>query len=575
MLEQEKLDVSKMNVHARQYEDKLNTASVLNQTKEKLLNQLSARMPKMNKPEAQAWRRSWNEFKHDLKRISFNRELYQEAINDLKQSPFDLTDYQRSLLGKLDIEIPWNNKRSTNAHTATKSHIIYKEEKSPLNNHNKSHKTFLDASVITQALIDNPTESYRAIFGEPKKVSSKEMRYEGGLVVNLKGSKAGLWYNFSEGEGGSPIQAIMRERNMSFQEALKEGAAIAGISGASAFSAMPSKRQSQDIHGKQEEKNKITSAKSIVKGGIPIKGTLAERYLKEHRSIEKPELLNVSFWPKGAVWKATDDNGDLYEKTNKIPALLIAAKNEKGEVTGVQRVYLDEKTGGKNTFMDTAKLSKGKIESSAGVIQKGEKLGTLYLAEGPETAATLAMANPKATVLVSFGLSNLKNLSRIIKNHYPTEVIIAGDNDSLSKNNTFDITKQAQESLKKEGVLSKIIIPQAINGKEKTDWNDVHKIEGIIHVQKQLGLVNDNVLMHEIHKNLSKEKDYDLKESIDNFSQEVTNTNKNLHKYIPCEKELISNYNRNNQTTKADSKSIESSQVNEKVREKIIFDLEI
>jgi len=318
------------------------------------------------------------------------------------------------------------------------------------------------------------------------------MRYEGGLVVSLKGSKAGFWYNFSEGEGGSPIQAIMRERNMSLQEALKEGAAIAGISGTNTFTSIPKKRQVQESNNKKEEKNKIISARSILKGGIPIKGTLAERYLKEHRNIEHPARLNVLFWPKGATWKATDDNDDLYEKTNKIPALLIAAKNEKGEVTGVQRVYLDEKTAGKNTFMSTAKLSKGKIESSAGIIQKGEKLGTLYLAEGPETAATLAMANPKATVLVSFGLSNLKNLSRIIKNHFPTEVIIAGDNDSLSKNNTTNITNDAQEALKKEGVISTIIIPKPIDGKEKTDWNDVHKIEGLDRVKQQLGLIKDN-----------------------------------------------------------------------------------
>ena len=80
------------------------------------------------------------------------------------------------------------------------------------------------------------------------------------------------------------------------------------------------------------------------------------------------------FWPKGATWKATDERGDRHEKHNKIPALLIPAKNDKGEITGVQRIYLDERTAGKNTFMDTAKLSKGKIESSAGIIQKGEKL---------------------------------------------------------------------------------------------------------------------------------------------------------------------------------------------------------
>ena len=196
----------------------------------------------------------------------------------------------------------------------------------------------------------------------------------------------------------------------------------------------------------------------------------------------------MRFLPKGSKWLDADSNGKLVEKVNKIPALVIPARNEKGDVTGVQRIYLDENTANKNTFMKTAKLSKGQIQSCAGVIQKGDKQGFLYIAEGPETGASIAMANPNATVLVSFGLSNIQNLAKIIKNHYPKEVIIAGDNDSQTGSKTFELTQKACDALKEKGVQAMVIIPKQIKGFEKTDWNDVLKVQGISELRRQLHL---------------------------------------------------------------------------------------
>ena len=171
---------------------------------------------------------------------------------------------------------------------------------------------------------------------------------------------------------------------------------------------------------------------------------------------------------------------------------MLAAHNEKGEVTGVQRIYLDEKTGGKNTFMDTVKLSKGKIDGSAGILQKGLLNGQVYLAEGIETGASIAMANPKATVLVSFGISNLKNLSELIKRFKPMEVIIAADNDLNAQIKTLEETKKAQAVLSKAGLHVTIKMPHSLPNKKKTDWNDVHREKGVDYLKKELGLHHDS-----------------------------------------------------------------------------------
>lgn len=492
----EKLDPNKIEQHAQQHKARLKKINELNQIKTKLFHQLECRMESMTPPEANQWRKSWAGFQSNAQRISNNKALYQEAIKIAQKSPIILTTTEKELLSQYELD---------------DNHQINKPNNPA---RLKKYTNFYDAANITESLLTNPIETYRVIFGEPKKITPKEMRYSGGLIVSLKGSKAGCWYDFSEGCGGNPISALMRERKISFQDALKEGAAIVGVSGLTNISPTIRTKKLDDITELQEGKNKIISAKSIIQGGKTIQGTIAEKYLKEHRGIENPEKLNILFWPKGAVWKATDDNGLLYEKINKIPALLIAAKNKKGEITGVQRIYLDEKNAKKNTFMENAKLSKGKIEGSAGVLQTGAKRSILYLAEGPETGATIAMANPQATVLVSFGLSNLKNLSALIKNYQPSEVIIAGDNDCSSKNNTLKTTEEAKDVLEKEGINVKIIIPKNLPDREKTDWNDVHRSQGLKEVKNQLGLININHKIHMIAAQLNNDKQANLKNYI-------------------------------------------------------------
>lgn len=548
-------DPIKIEQHARQHKARLHTINQLNQTKVSLIHQLERRVEIMNHKESTQWHKAWASFKNDLQQVSKNESLYQEAIEAIQKSPLVFTKGEKSLLSQYELN---------NTHKASDlNKIVYKAQ---LN----ESKGFYDAAIITEALIANPIETYRAIFGEPKKITSKEMRYSGGLIVSLRGSKAGSWYDFSEGCGGNPFSALMKERGIPFQEALKEGAIIAGISGLTSVLPMKREKKLNDLSELREEKNKIISAKSILKGGMPIFGTLAEKYLKEHRGIEHPEQLNVLYWPKGALWKAIDDNGLLYDKINKIPALLIAAKNKQGEITGVQRIYLDEKNAKKNTFMENAKLSKGIIEGSAGVLQMGGKRSTLYLAEGPETGATIAMANPQATVLVSFGLSNLKNLGALIKSFYPSEVIIAGDNDFASKNNTAKITEEAKEALIREGISVKIITPQNLPGREKTDWNDVHCSQGLNQVKHQLGLNEINPEIQKIAVRLNNKKSLELEPYVNNYADIKNQLGKTI-----SPKNYNTEYLNTNKEKKPSQKSFEIERIKELQRNQKEMDIEL
>ncbi len=350
---------------------------------------------------------------------------------------------------------------------------------------NKQHEN-LDAGTINEALMSCPETSYPLIFGEPKSKNTQELRYSGGLVVTLKGDSRGLWYDFIEGKGGSPIQAIIQERGVNFVDALKIGAEIAGINNYD-FKMLPTRSTPAQIQSKNlnDLKNKTQIVKSIWGASIDLKGTLAERYLKEHRGIEL-ENLDARFLPKGASHIDLKE-GKIINRVNKIPAIVYAARDSKGDLTGLQRIYLDPKTGGKNSQMQQAKmvkLSKGVITGSAVLVQKGMRGSPLYIAEGVETAGSIAMAVSHATVIASLGIDNIKNLEEMIKKYQSKNVVIAADNDGTNANTHKKISK-ILECYREKGVDIKAIYPEILDGK-KTDWNDVLLKQGVQEIKNQV-----------------------------------------------------------------------------------------
>ena len=362
-----------------------------------------------------------------------------------------------------------------------------------------------------------PEETYKAIFGEPKSINSREMRFSGGLIVTLKGSKEGLWYDFNEGRGGMPIDAIMTSRQLDFKEALKIAADIAGFSSSSAsFNPIPPiQRESSNLKEEHIKENGQLSARSIWEGSISIKSTLAETYLKKHRGIKETERLDVRFWPIGASWINCKEDGTLENKINPIPALIIPAKNAAGKLTGVQRIYLDKNTGGKNRFMDNPKLSKGTIEGSAAILQSGMKGSTIFIAEGPETAASISICFPTATVMTSLGISNIKNLTTLLQKLQGQEVIIAADFDGKHAK-TSVVTDEVANTLKQEGLNVRVVYPEPVGGLKKTDWNDVliHKGKESIKVQLSGVATPTKADLFDINSALKADKQPIIRESI-------------------------------------------------------------
>jgi Ti-type conjugative transfer relaxase TraA len=332
-----------------------------------------------------------------------------------------------------------------------------------------------DIDKITHALMQHPVETYTAILGKPKEHNATHLRYPNGLIISIKGTDAGKWYSFTEEVGGTPLSAIQKYLGLSFSEALAQGASLADLSDDEATlndKPIIVKHPEPTAKLNPHLQNGIVSAQSIWDGTVSVDGTLAARYFSEHRGVESLDGMEIRFWPKDVSWVECDAEGARIERLNKIPAAVIAARNAQGQVVSVQRIYLDENTAGKNTYLQNAKLTKGSNKGAPGVIQTGQPGGTLYLAEGPETAASIASLNKHVTVLTSFSVSNIANMAEVIKTYAPDKVIIAADNDGLDSSTRLT-TEKACETLKNQGIDARIAYPPLLADKNKTDWNDV------------------------------------------------------------------------------------------------------
>lgn len=480
-LNHEKVAIARLQEHAKHHYDRLREIKHLQECKQSQIHQLEEKHAVMGKKEAQQWQSEWNETNQQIKSLQRN-PLYQYAMAEYPISPV----VSKSALALLE--------------SVPEQVGVALKLKHTRNNSRRNEFNRLDAISINDILMASPEKTYTAIFGSPQRVSGNVMEYSSGLKVTIKGSKSGLWNHFGEMKGGAPIQAIMHANNVCFKEALVIASALCGNS---AYSQLITANQSMvpKLTTEASLASSRLSAKSIWDGTTPLTNSLAEKYLKNHRGItDISHLKDMRYWPAGAKWKKINEEGVLIESINRIPALVIAARNSEQQITAVQRVYLDKSTGNKNKFMleaKRAKLSSGVMKGSAGVIQKGEKNGRLYIAEGPETAASVAMADPKATVLVSFSVSNIANLSNLIAQLNPKNVIIAADHDVKNGNGkspTQDTTERAANALRNSGIQTTVIYPKLVDGSKKTDWNDVIMAAGVESIRKQLGLISKGVL---------------------------------------------------------------------------------
>jgi ATP-dependent exoDNAse (exonuclease V) alpha subunit len=209
--------------------------------------------------------------------------------------------------------------------------------------------------------------------------------------------------------------------------------------------------------------NKLEAVQRIVSGTKPIRGTLAERYLREHRGIQgKIDSKTFGFHPNLRNWV----KGGYY------PALIVLVRDEKDQknvVCGVQAIFLDPETANKSTKLEkgAVKLSRGKVGDGA-KIHSGIMGGKVAFAEGPETALSVAEAHPEWTVYATFSSTNFDKVPLRAKS---PSVVICADNDGEGSSSHKSVVKAA-EKLSQNGIEVWVTTPEKPLHEKKWDFND-------------------------------------------------------------------------------------------------------
>ncbi len=363
----------------------------------------------------------------------------------------------------------------------------------------QSSKPFIEASLVEAALKQNMSSFADDIFssiGEPYNAaasSSSERRYgkKGHIAVNLK---TGAWIDHKDSDkSGGPLHMLTKIKGLGFREAVEYGASWAGLSqrdlserGLSQTSTerstfaplVYSPQQDEKEAVRAENKAKIDKAQALWVQGRPIQGTIAERYLREHRKIEGP--LSERILLEGTLSEGDLPNDLRYlpfftdrQSQRSFPCLMAGVRSERGDITAVQITFLNAHTAAK-ADIPVAKRSFGVVKGSAvtlqGSLSEGKASNVLFVAEGLETALSLKSAGVQGTIKASLGLSNIK---RMAPDRPDAHIVICADHDAPDSPAAKSLKKSVL-ALQERGLVVIVIKPDKVG----EDFNDVLKAQG-------------------------------------------------------------------------------------------------
>jgi len=311
------------------------------------------------------------------------------------------------------------------------------------------------------------------ILGQPKVRGSHFLKFgsnQGSLSITTKGERQGWWNDFSDNGGRSMLSFIQKYAGLSKDQAIEYGAKWLGIYPQVGDKRDPVKlnKIDQKIQGnldkkwKLEQTKKIAFAKKLAEQSHPINGTLAEKYLREHRAITLETLPDdVRFHP------------GIYSKLNAktLPAMLVIARDKLGQIQAVQATYLDKTTAQKidKSIAVTQKQTFGLLQGTTVSIHR-EKGLPILIAEGTETGLSLANAIKQANIKITLGKANFKHLD---SKSLSEKVIFCLDNDGKDIKADKLITESAKRLLENNKQVS-FMLPTILKN-NKQDYNDVLK----------------------------------------------------------------------------------------------------
>lgn len=225
---------------------------------------------------------------------------------------------------------------------------------------------------------------------------------------------AGRWTDGATGEHGDLLDLIRLNRGFAtLGDALDEARSFLSLPRLTPARESRRARQRGPVH-----RNSSEAARRLFARAHPIKGTLAETYLRA-RSITAPldDLWNLRFHPACYYREADEDDPQTW------PALLAAITDVHGDITAVHRIWLD-RDGCRKAPVGDPRRSLG--SQLGGGVRLGLIGDVLAVGEGIETMLSLRSALPRMPVLAGLSASHL---AEIVLPDSVRRLYVARDND--------------------------------------------------------------------------------------------------------------------------------------------------
>ena len=421
----------------------------------------------------------------------------------------------------------------------------------------QNREPHFDAKIVENAIKQNMSAFADDVFSslgedcDRASSSAMERRYgkKGHISVNLK---TGAWIDYKDSEmSGGPLHMLTKLKGLSFKEAIDYGASWAGLSQAEGPHLRLSQEKQQKLISQEpkeedlekDQKVRIQKAKALWDKGRPIQGSLAERYLREHRKIEGNLPSDLRYLPHFKVYSR--ENGESEDRSEQsYPCLMAVARSPQGEITAIQLTFLNSETATK-ADLPVAKRSFGVLKRSAVTLQEEKDSNVLFVAEGVETALSLKEAGVKGTIKATLGLSNIKRLTPedpfngSSLNGNLTQIVVCADHDPPDSPATRSLQKSVLD-LQSKGFSITVVKPEKLN----EDFNDVLKEKGPQWVKEILAKNLPKNLLNSLQQDTEKRPPRDSFEKKDQkhsvrSPQEFTLAGKSFEEIaVHCEKRL-------------------------------------
>ena len=291
------------------------------------------------------------------------------------------------------------------------------------------------------------------------------------LAVRLFGPRAGVWSDFASGEAGDALDLVAAVKcSGSLRDAMAWATAWLGMPAQerAAPPQAPSRRAAPAPLTDDQEERRRKALALFLAGREGLAGSPVAAYLAG-RGIDLAEL--------GRAPRALRFHPDAWcaEAGRGLPAMLAAITNGQGQHVATHRTWLapDDRGGWGKAKLRDAKKSLGSYAGGFIPLWRGasEKplreapIGeTVAIAEGIETALSVAIACPELRILAAVSLGNM---ARIALPTAVQTVIICADNDGPENASAARALQEAVSRFRSEGRAVRIARPPV--GK---DFND-------------------------------------------------------------------------------------------------------